>query len=305
MDGVTAGTSFTLPSTGPVTRRYSPKPSPIEMSTYAIGDVQGCFDELQALLIRIEFSPDRDRLLFCGDLVNRGPKSLEALRFARALGSATMVLGNHDLHLLAVHEGGKCGRRDTLDAVLAAPDREELMDWLAHQPLAYRDPGSGILLVHAGLPPQWTGDEALHLAEELGAVIRNPVTRRSFLSGMYGDQPDEWTASLKGIRRQRFIVNCFTRLRYCSAGGKLDLRAKGVPGSQPEGLLPWFQVPGRRSEHETIAFGHWSTLGQVEWPEHSVYGLDTGGIWGGRLTALCLDDGRLHSVPGTPYSSFD
>lgn len=276
------------------------------MSTYAVGDVQGCFDELQALLAHIAFRADRDRLLFCGDLVNRGPKSLETLRLVRSLGGAAMtVLGNHDLHLLAVAEGGKPGRRDTLDAVLAARDREELIDWLAQQPLAYRDPGSGMLLVHAGLPPQWSADDALQMADELGAVLRHPIRRRSFFAGMYGDQPDQWTAALKGARRQRFVVNCLTRMRYCTADGTLDLRAKCAPGRQPAGLMPWFQVPGRRSAGETVVFGHWSTLGSVEWPEHSVYGLDTGSIWGGRLTALCLDDGRLHSVPGVAYSAID
>lgn len=276
------------------------------MNTYAIGDVQGCFDELQALLKQVDFSPGKDRLLFCGDLVNRGPKSLDVLRFVRALGDAAVsTLGNHDLHLLALAEGAKRGRRDTLDEVLAAPDRDELIDWLSRQPLAYQDRDSGVLMVHAGLPPQWSVEDTLAHAAELSAVISHPRKRREFFAGMYGDQPDRWSAALTGLRRKRFIVNALTRMRYCTVDGKLDLHAKGAPGTQGADLLPWFAAPNRLSANTTVLFGHWSTLGQVHWREHKVYGLDTGCIWGGRLTALRLDDRSLHSVPGKSCADVD
>lgn len=275
------------------------------MPIYAVGDLQGCFDELQALVDGLNFDPARDRLVFCGDLVNRGPKSLEVLRYVRSLGDAAItVLGNHDLHLLAVAHGGKPGRRDTLTEILAASDCDELLDWLLDQPLAWRDPASGTLVIHAGLPPQWTAEEALSLANEASAVIRGADGRR-FLGRMYGDQPDTWDTRLRGQDRLRFIVNCLTRLRYCRTNGQLDLRPKGAPGSQAAHMLPWFQVPGRLSQGTPIVFGHWSTLGQVAWPDERVFGLDTGCIWGGRLTALRLDDGQLFSVPGKAYSGVD
>lgn len=276
------------------------------MSTYAIGDVQGCFEELQALLKKLNFSTDKDRLLFCGDLVNRGPRSLDVLRFVRALGDAAVTtLGNHDLHLLALAEGAKPGRRDTLDEVLAAPDRDDLIDWLSRQLLAYQDRDSGVLMVHAGLPPQWSVGDTLAHATELSAVISHPRKRRQFFAGMYGDQPDRWSPALTGLRRKRFIVNALTRMRYCTAEGKLDLHAKGAPGTQGADLLPWFAAPNRRSEGTPIVFGHWSTLGRVRWQEYDVYGLDTGCIWGGRLTALRLDDRSLYSVPGKSYADVD
>lgn len=275
------------------------------MTTWAIGDLQGCYDELRRLLDRLAFDPRADRLLFTGDLVNRGPQSLECLRFVRSLaGAAVTVLGNHDLHLLAVAQKGS-GQKpgDTLDAVLAAPDAAELLDWLARQPLAWRDSG-GALLVHAGLPPQWDVDTALRLAAEVSAALAGPQ-RRDLLAQLYGDSPDCWDESLDGWPRLRFVVNCLTRLRYCAADGRLALRHKGRPGSEPPGLFPWFAVPGRRSAGARVIFGHWSTLGRVAWSEHAVYGLDTGCIWGGRLTALDLDRGRLvdcacpgHQAPG-------
>lgn len=258
-----------------------------------------------ALLDVIQFDRGRDRIVFLGDLVNRGPDSLAVLRFVRDLGSsAVTVLGNHDLHLLAVSRGGKPGRRDTLAEVLGASDCDPLLDWLIRQPLAWRHPESGTVLVHAGLPPQWNAQQALDLAAEAGELIAGP-NGGSFLSRMYGDEPSLWSPRLRGLDRIRFVVNCLTRMRYCDIDGRLDMRQKGAPGSQPPHLLPWFQVPQRLSEGVPLVFGHWSTLGKTDWPEDKVHGLDTGCVWGGRLTSLCLDDGRIQSVPGCAYSSID
>lgn len=275
------------------------------MPTYAIGDVQGCCDELCSLLAVVGFDRACDRLILLGDLVNRGPDSLGVLRTVRDLGSAAVtVLGNHDLHLLAVAQGGRAGRRDTLQALLAAPDRDALIDWLRAQPLAHHDAQHDVLFVHAGIAPQWSTADVLQLAAEASARIRGPQGAR-FLSRMYGDHPDTWSPRLRGAERTRFVVNCLTRARYCDAQGRLDLRFKGRPGTQPAGLLPWFQVPGRRTATQPVVFGHWSTLGQVHWPEHRVSGLDTGCVWGGTLTALRLDDGQLFQVPGRAYSEHD
>ncbi len=258
------------------------------MATFAVGDVQGCHDELRRLLERMDFDAAEDRLWFTGDLVNRGPRSLATLRFVKSLGErAVCVLGNHDLHLLAVAAGTAERRRsDTLDEVLAAPDRDELLDWLRQRPLLHHDAGLGYTLVHAGLPPQWDLAQASACARELETALRGE-TAVEFFRHMYGNEPRRWSADLRGAERLRFIVNCFTRLRYCSAEGELDLKAKGAPGSQPAGYLPWYAVPGRRSAGLHILFGHWSTLGEVE--GHEVYNLDTGCVWGGRLTALRLD----------------
>ncbi|HEX4871537.1 MAG TPA: symmetrical bis(5'-nucleosyl)-tetraphosphatase [Nevskiaceae bacterium] len=266
------------------------------MTDYVVGDVQGCLDELRALLAQVAFDPARDRLILAGDLVNRGPQSLETLRFVRGLGRAAIsVLGNHDLHLLAVAQGGRSGPRDTLDPLLQAEDGPELIDWLARQPLAWRDPARGWLVIHAGLPPQWTVDDTLALAEEASAALRGPG-REGFLSRMYGNDPLLWSPALRGQARLRFIVNCLTRLRYVHADGRIDLRHKGPPGRQPEGLLPWFEAPGRKSADTEIIFGHWSTLGQVRWDQARVHGLDTGCVWGGNLSALDLDRGTVIQV---------
>ena len=266
------------------------------MTLFAIGDVQGCHEPLQKLLAQVAFDPRRDRLLFTGDLVNRGPQSLEVLRFVRGLGNAAVtVLGNHDLHLLAAAQSGKFGPRDTLGDIMAAPDRDELLGWLRRQPLAYAEPETGALLVHAGVAPQWTRAQALLCAQEAGTYL-NGVNGDRFLRKMYGNEPDLWHDKLSGVMRLRFIVNCFTRLRYCSADGRIDLKHKGAPGSQPKGLLPWFEVPGRKTANDTIICGHWSSLGRVHWPSARVYGLDTGCIWGNCLTALNLHTGELHST---------
>lgn len=258
------------------------------MSVYAIGDIQGCYDALQRLLERLRFDPASDRLWLVGDLVNRGPKSLQVLRFVKGLGEAAVtVLGNHDLHALA-RAGGVDRRRrsDTIDDLLRAPDAGELLHWLRHRPLLHRDPALGWTMVHAGLLPQWDLDEAQALAREAEAVLRSAEHAELFRH-MYGDEPDHWIPGHSGWARLRVIINAFTRLRYCSRDGRMDLGPKGAPGTQPPGLLPWFRVPGRRSAGERIVFGHWSTLGCIQ--EHDLLSLDTGCIWGGRLTAARLD----------------
>jgi bis(5'-nucleosyl)-tetraphosphatase (symmetrical) len=258
------------------------------MASYAIGDVQGCFSQLQALVAQIQFDPACDQLWFVGDLVNRGPDSLAVLRWIKSLGNrAQVVLGNHDLHLLAVSEGFlKYHRDDHLTAVIRAPDRVELLDWLRHRPLLHHDPLLCISMIHAGLPPQWTLADAQTHAAEVEAALQG-VAYREFLEQMYGNRPKSWDAQLTGWQRLRFITNCFTRLRYCDADGRLALEEKGAPGSQPTHLYPWFAVPQRRSRADTFVFGHWSTLGFHA--GDGVYALDTGCLWGGRLTALCLE----------------
>lgn len=260
------------------------------MSTYVIGDVQGCFDELRRLLDTLHFDPSHDRLWFTGDLVNRGPKSLQTLRLAREL-DAVSVLGNHDLHLLAVSEGidDHLGNGDTLGPILAAHDRDELLAWLRHRPLLHHDPALDFTLIHAGLTPQWDLADARACAGEVETVLRGP-DYREFFAHMYGNEPNRWpddgTAPLAGWDRLRFIVNCFTRLRYCGPDGRLHLKAKGPPGSQPADTLPWFEIPWRASRGTRIVFGHWSTLGYHA--ADGVWALDTGCLWGGALTALHL-----------------
>lgn len=267
------------------------------MATYIVGDIQGCSEALQRLLDRCRFDPACDRLVCAGDLVARGPDSLGTLRFVRSLGAAaTSVLGNHDLHLLALAQGiGKA--RDGLDALLHAPDAAELLHDLATRPLAWYHAATTTLVVHAGLAPQWSVNQALTLAAEAQAVLADAETRAAFLPRMYGNEPARWQDDLQGEARLRFIINCLTRARYCSVEGDFDFSEKGRPGEQAPHLLPWFAVPGRRSAGHRIVFGHWSTLGQVTWPEFQVWGLDTGCVWGGALTALRLDDDAILSTP--------
>jgi bis(5'-nucleosyl)-tetraphosphatase (symmetrical) len=255
---------------------------------YAIGDIQGCYDELQRLLERIRFDPAADQLWFVGDLVNRGPKSLEVLRFVNGLGArAVTVLGNHDLHLLAVAAGvDALGRKDTFQAVLAAPDRDELLSWLRRQPLLHHDTRAGYTLIHAGLPPQWDLAQAQACAAEVEATLRGEQ-HVDFFQHMYGDEPDRWNDALIGYARLRFSINCLTRLRYVDAEGRAVLKEKGAPDAKRKHLTPWFRAVGRRSLGNKIIFGHWSTLGLVM--EHNVHALDTGCVWGGALTALRLD----------------
>lgn len=271
------------------------------MATYAIGDLQGCLGPLERLLARIAFDPARDRLWFVGDLVNRGPDSLGCLRFVKALGDrAVAVLGNHDLHLLCVAEGfAKAGRRDTLEAVLEAPDRADLLDWLRHRPLMHVE--GDWAMVHAGLLPEWTIERARALAREVEDVLRG-ARWRAFLERLYGDQPERWQDGLDGADRWRVIVNAMTRLRVCRANGSLDLRFKGEPGEDDGGGIPWFRMPGRVSAKHAIVVGHWSALGLHL--ADGVVALDSGCVWGRSLTAFRLEDRQLFEVPcaGPPGS---
>ncbi len=260
------------------------------MPVYAIGDVQGCHAELRALLRKISFDPARDEVWFVGDLVNRGPDSLRVLRHVRALGrSARVVLGNHDLHLLAVASGGRRHLRasDTLDDVLTAPDRDELLEWLRRRPLLHRDAGLGWTMVHAGLPPQWTLSTARACAREVEAALRDERSAGRLFDHMYGDRPDRWSEGLRGHARLRFIVNCLTRLRTCDARGRIELDFKGALDELPPRLVPWFRAPGRRSRRQRIVCGHWSALDYYE--GDGIVALDTGCVWGGRLCAVRLD----------------
>ncbi|MCG5498887.1 symmetrical bis(5'-nucleosyl)-tetraphosphatase [Ectothiorhodospira variabilis] len=258
------------------------------MALYAVGDLQGCLDPLKRLLDRVDFDPAQDRLWLVGDLVNRGPESLACLRFVRNLGDAAVsVLGNHDLHLLAIHAGlHKPRRKDTVQSILDSPDREELMEWLRHRPVLHHDASLGWTMVHAGLPPQWDLETALACADELHQVLRGPEHTR-LLQRMYGDQPDRWDPALTGWSRLRFITNSFTRMRYCTRDGRLDMDYKGAPGKQPAHLVPWHAVEGRLTRDHRLVVGHWSTLGYRF--EHNVLSLDTGCIWGGKMTLARLD----------------
>lgn len=258
------------------------------MATYLIGDVQGCCTALQQLLAKLEFSPSRDRLFVLGDLVNRGPASLASLRLLRGLGGAAIcLLGNHDLHLLAVAHGVRpAGRGDTLDDILQAPDREALLDWLRQQQMAVFE--QGWLMVHAGVVPQWDLAETLSLAAEVEAVLRGPDLP-AFLRTMYGNEPNQWDGRLSGPARLRFVVNVLTRIRFCDAQGRLDFKTKS--GAAPAGFTPWFDVPGRRTAATPVAFGHWSTLGLIQRPD--LLALDTGCVWGGQLSAMRVDGGHL------------
>ena len=270
------------------------------VSVYAVGDVQGCFDELQELLREIGYRRSHDRLWFVGDLVNRGPKSLAVLRFVAELGTdASMVLGNHDLNLLAIAAGArKLRAKDTVQDVLDAPDADELIEWLSRQPLLVRENAVPYTMVHAGLPPQWDVARAERRAREVEAAIAGD-DRAAFFANMYGNEPARWHKGLAGWQRLRFITNALTRIRYVDSDGSIDVTQSGPPGSQPGTLVPWFEAKKRRSHDEAIIFGHWATL-QLEDtldPSHGVYHLDTGCVWGGRLTALRLDDERYFSVP--------
>ena len=266
------------------------------MSLYCIGDLQGCSAPFHALLEKIDFSPSRDTLYILGDLVNRGPDSLGTLRRLAALGdSAQCLLGNHDLHLLAVWQGvRKPGRRDTLNELLQAPDRDGLLDWLRHRAMAiYRH---GWLMVHAGVLPQWSTADTLALAGEVESILRGDGLK-DFLHDMYGNTPCQWDAALLGADRLRVIVNALTRLRFCTAQGAMEFGSNESAGSAPQGYLPWFDVPGRATRDVPIAFGHWSTLAtDAHHPKglrNNTLPLDTGCVWGGCLTAA-----KLESVAG-------
>jgi bis(5'-nucleosyl)-tetraphosphatase (symmetrical) len=256
---------------------------------YAIGDIQGCLAPLQSLLARLKFSPDRDQLLLAGDLVNRGPQSLQVLRFVRSLGAAARtVLGNHDLHLLALHHVASRQPRkgDTLDEVLAAPDRAALLDWLLQQPLAVDDAKHGELLLHAGVIPQWSRGDLLANARAAEVALR--ADPPAFFAAMYGNQPARPGDARTPMDRHRFTVNVLTRMRYCQADGRIDLALKDAPGAQDGKWRPWFEHEHRRLRDRRIICGHWSTLGLVI--RSDLLALDTGCVWGGKLTAVNLDD---------------
>jgi bis(5'-nucleosyl)-tetraphosphatase (symmetrical) len=260
------------------------------MATYAIGDIQGCCDEFEGLLEQLSFDPAHDRLWLVGDLVNRGPRSLDVLRKVKALGDAAVtVLGNHDLHLLAVaHSHHKLKQKDTLEQILAAPDRDELLDWLRHRPMLHHDATLGLTMVHAGLAPQWDLNQARSCAQELEGALRDLSTARQLFEQMYGDQPSRWSDELRGIDRLRFITNCLTRLRFCTEDGQIELKYKGRLDQAPAHLKPWFQVPDRRSRNLRIVCGHWSALGYHD--SDGVLCIDTGCVWGSTLCAVRLDE---------------
>jgi bis(5'-nucleosyl)-tetraphosphatase (symmetrical) len=265
------------------------------MATYAIGDVQGCFETLCALLDTIAFDHTRDRLWFVGDLVNRGPRSLDVLRFVKALaGRALTVLGNHDFKLLAVAHGlKKLNPQDTLTEILEAPDREVLLTWLRHRPFFHYDPALGVAMVHAGLPPQWTLEMAQDHAADLETALQGPAYLH-FLKQISGRTVSDWIQADGEWAQHAYRLHCFTHLRFCDARGRLEFATKGPPGTQPEPYQPWFDLPRRRTANHTIVFGHWASLGPCTAP--GVYALDTGCVWGGSLTALCLETRELFSV---------
>lgn len=268
------------------------------MATYAIGDVQGCYDALARLLERLNFDSSRDRLWFCGDLVNRGGHSLEVLRLVRSLDArSVVVLGNHDLSLLAISERKEADqRRANLDLarVLMAADRDDLLTWLRHRPLLHIDRELGFAMVHAGLAPRWTLSIAAARANEVERKLRGEDYRK-LLKHLFGDRPALWSKNLNGIDRLRAIINVMTRLRFCDVRGRMDFNVKGAPGTQQPGLYPWFEVPGHAPRDLPIVCGHWSTLGLFQ--GLGIHAIDTGAVWGGKLTALELGpEPRIHAV---------
>ncbi len=272
------------------------------MGIFAIGDIQGCYDELRQLLDQLNFDASEDQLWLVGDLVDRGPKSLETLRLIKNLGkSAITVLGNHDLHLLATYAGVKPVKPESsLNDVLRAPDCDELIHWLRHRDLLHHDPQLDITMVHAGLPPQWTLDTAQTHAKELEAVLRGDEYQE-FLNHIYGNEPYLWSDHLQGWDRLRVITNALTRMRFCDVNGRLDMLSQGPPGSQPEGLIPWFEVPDRQNHDLMIISGHWAALGYRRAP--GLIALDSGCVWGGKLTAIRLDatDEVVHTIRCPAY----
>ncbi len=274
------------------------------MAVYAIGDIQGCYDPLRRLLDVLHFDPTADRLWLVGDLVNRGPQSVEVLRFLYRLDQQVVaVLGNHDLALLAVAAGHvKAKRKDTFDSVLKAPDSDELLNWLRHRPMLHHDAELGFTMVHAGLPPQWDLALAQRCASALEATLRS-ADYLDFLARMFGAEPGCWQDNLYDYDALRFTVNALTRIRYCSVDGRLSFSEKGPPGTQKTGLLPWFHIPERRSAGLNMVFGHWAALGYYR--EAGIYALDSGCVWGNRLTAIRLDETGIPawSVPALASQS--
>lgn len=263
------------------------------MTLYAVGDVQGCFKPLQCLLEQVDFSPSRDQLWLAGDLVNRGPQSLETLRFVRDLGtSGTAVLGNHDLHLLAVaHNIERLKKSDTLSPILEANDRADLIYWLRQQKLVHHDPEHSLTMVHAGIPPQWSVKKALKRAEEVEYALRDDAELLPYLDGLYGNFPAKWDKQLQGIERLRLITNYFTRMRFCTADGTLELQSKEGLDQAPQGFAPWFSHPERKTRDQTLIFGHWAAL-EGQCTEPNVHALDTGCVWGNAMTLMNMATGE-------------
>ena len=264
------------------------------MATYAIGDIQGCFSALERLIRQLQLDPIKDRLWFVGDLVNRGPDSVSVLRYIKNLGkSAVTVLGNHDLHLLAVAAGcAPIREKDTVQDVLTAPDRDDLLEWVRHRPVLYRE--GDFLMIHAGLLPEWSAGDAAIYAQEVHAILQS-ADYRTFLTALYDDkEARRWSSSMTGMDRSVVIAKILTRLRICTADGKMDLSFKRPPEQAPSDYLPWFQVPNRRNTDATIIFGHWAALGLHL--QDKVIGLDSGCVWGRQLTAVRLDDRQVFQV---------
>lgn len=266
------------------------------MATYAVGDIQGCFEPLLCLLEQIDFDPKIDKLWVAGDLINRGPQSLETLRFIHSLGeAAVVVLGNHDLSFLAVAEGFQPMRDgDTLEDIIRAEDCEELCHWLRQQKLVHHDETLGYTMVHAGIPPQWSVKKALRRSAEVEEVLQDEERYQDFLLHMFGSEPRMWHKNLKGHDRLRIITNYFTRMRFCDAEGQLEFQAKSGPDSAPKGFRPWYKIKQRKAKDDRILFGHWAAL-QGHADADNVFALDTGCVWGGNLTIMCLEDQTLYS----------
>ncbi|MFJ7286029.1 symmetrical bis(5'-nucleosyl)-tetraphosphatase [Pseudomonas sp. NPDC099000] len=263
------------------------------MATYAVGDLQGCLEPLQCLLEQVAFDPAKDRLWLVGDLVNRGPQSLATLRFLYSIReSLVCVLGNHDLHLLAAGQNiERLKKADTLREILQAPDAAELLEWVREQKLMHYDEQRNIALVHAGIPPQWSLRKALKCAAEVEEALRDDNRFPAYLDGMYGNDPVKWDNDLKGVTRLRVITNYFTRMRFCTSEGKLDLKGKEGIDTAPPGYAPWFKHRERRTKDVKIIFGHWAALeGQCDEPD--VFALDTGCVWGGSMTLMNVDTGE-------------
>lgn len=269
------------------------------MTTYVIGDLQGCYDELQALLEQIEYDSEDDHLWFVGDIVNRGPKSLECLRFVKELseqGKADMVLGNHDFHLLAAYSGFEkfISKSDTLADILNAPDVHELIDWLRKQPLMVTHPIFHAVMVHAGIPPQWSIKQAQKYANEVNKQFKRADWQNYIVNHVFGSLPNVWDESLQGYDRLRYIINAFARMRYCDHNGQLEFKLKSAPKETDAEFQPWFVFPNRRNKDYEIFFGHWSTLGAID--AYHIHATDTGCLWGGKMTAYAIETKQRYTV---------
>ncbi len=267
------------------------------MTTYAIGDIQGCFDEFQCLLEKINFNHDKDQLWLAGDLINRGPKSLETLQFCyERRDNIVAVQGNHDLHFLAVAAGTQTPKRkDTFTEILKSPQLDHYIEWLASNPLLHCDEKFRVVMVHAGIAPCWTLDQARHYAREVEAVLTSDA-RLDFFNAMYGNTPKRWSDDLQGTDRLRAITNYFTRMRLCESDGSLDLSYKGTLADAPDHLVAWFDLPSRLPREYKVLFGHWAALNGHTGHDHLI-ALDTGCVWGNQLTAYCLETGQLYRCP--------